>query len=84
MIYRFGMIPMFLFSGTFFPVSQLPSWLRPLAYLTPLWHGVVLCRALSLGVATAGTALGHIGYLAALASVGIVAGNRAYRRRLYV
>ena len=84
MIYRFGMIPMFLFSGTFFPVSQLPSWLRPLAYLTPLWHGVVLCRALSLGVATAGTALGHIGYLAALASAGIVAGNRAYRRRLYV
>ena len=84
MIYRFGMIPMFLFSGTFFPVSQLPSWLQPVAYLTPLWHGVVLCRALSLGVATAGTALGHIGYLAALAIAGIVAGNRAYRRRLYV
>jgi lipooligosaccharide transport system permease protein len=84
MIYRFGMIPMFLFSGTFFPVSQLPSWLQPVAYLTPLWHGVVLCRALSLGVVNAGTALGHIGYLAALASAGIVAGNRAYRRRLYV
>ncbi len=84
MIYRFGMIPIFLFSGTFFPVSQLPSWLRPVAYLTPLWHGVVLCRALSLGVATAGAALGHIGYLAALAGAGIVAGNRAYRRRLYV
>ena len=84
MIYRFGMIPMFLFSGTFFPVSQLPSWLRPVAYLTPLWHGVALCRALSLGVATAGSALGHIGYLAALASAGIVAGNRSYRRRLYV
>ena len=84
MIYRFGMIPMFLFSGTFFPVSQLPSWLQPVAYLTPLWHGVVLCRALSLGVATAGTAVGHIGYLAALAIAGIVAGNRAYRRRLYV
>jgi lipooligosaccharide transport system permease protein len=83
-IYRFGMIPMFLFSGTFFPVSQLPSWLRPVAYLTPLWHGVVLCRALTLGVTTAGAALGHIGYLAALASAGIVAGNRAYRRRLYV
>jgi len=84
MIYRFGMIPMFLFSGTFFPVSRLPSWLQPVAYLTPLWHGVALCRALSLGLATPAAALGHIGYLAALACAGIVAGNRAYRRRLYV
>jgi lipooligosaccharide transport system permease protein len=84
MIYRFGMIPLFLFSGTFFPVSKLPSWLQPVAYLTPLWHGVALCRALSLGLATPAAALGHIGYLAALAVAGIVAGNRAYRRRLYV
>ena len=46
---RFGAIPLMLFSGTFFPVSQLPGWLRPVAYATPLWHGVALCRALSLG-----------------------------------
>jgi lipooligosaccharide transport system permease protein len=84
MIYRFGMIPLFLFSGTFFPVSQLPGWLQPVAYLTPLWHGVVLCRALSLGTATVGAALGHIAYLAVLAGAGILAGNRTYRRRLYV
>ena len=48
-VFRFGMIPLFLFSGTFFPVTQLPAWLRPVAYLTPLWHGVALCRALCLG-----------------------------------
>src|SRR5205823_4631987 len=42
-IFRFGVIPMFLFSGTFFPVSQLPAVLRPVAYFTPLWHGVDLC-----------------------------------------
>ena len=46
-VYRFGVIPLFLFSGTFFPVSQLPAWIRPIAYLTPLWHGVALCRALA-------------------------------------
>ena len=40
---------MFLFSGTFFPISQLPDWLQPVAWVTPLWHGVELCRDLALG-----------------------------------
>ena len=83
-LYRFVLIPLFLFSGTFFPISQLPAWVRPLAYVTPLWHGVALCRSLSLGTATAGSALEHAGYLALLAAAGVAAGNRAYRRRLYV
>ena len=48
-VIRFGAMPLMLFSGTFFPVSQLPGWLRPLAYATPLWHGVALCRGLSPG-----------------------------------
>ncbi len=84
-LFRFGMMPLMLFSGTFFPLSQLPGWLRPLAYATPLWHGVALCRALSLGsgVGLLG-ALGHVAYLAALAAAGIWAGARTYRRRLYV
>jgi lipooligosaccharide transport system permease protein len=84
MLHRFGLIPMFLFSGTFFPVTQLPEWIRPLAYATPLWHGVALCRSLSLGTADLGGALVHVGYLAALALVGLVIGQRNYRRRLYV
>lgn len=83
-IYRFIMIPLFLFSGIFFPVTQLPAGIRPLAYLTPLWHGVSLCRALSLGTATWGGALVHVGYLALWAGAGVIAGQRAYRRRLYV
>jgi len=84
-LFRFGMMPLMLFSGTFFPVSQLPGWLRLLAYATPLWHGVALCRALSLGsgVDLLG-ALGHVAYLAALAAAGIWAGARTYHRRLYV
>ena len=84
LIFRFGMIPLFLFSGTFFPVSQLPGWAQPIAQVTPLWHGVALCRSLSLGTATIGGALAHVGYLAALTAAGIAVGNRTYRRRLYV
>jgi lipooligosaccharide transport system permease protein len=83
-VFRFGMIPLMLFSGTFFPLSQLPAWLRPLAYATPLWHGVALCRSLSLGRADVAGDLGHVLYLAVLAAVGIWAGARTYSRRLYV
>ena len=84
LIFRFGMIPLFLFSGTFFPISQLPAWIRPLAYVTPLWNGVALCRSLSLGTANLGGALVHVGYLAVVVAAGIVAGQRTYRWRLYV
>jgi len=83
-LFRFGMMPLMLFSGTFFPLSQLPGWLRVLAYATPLWHGVALCRALSLGRADLLGSLGHVAYLAILAAAGIWAGARTYRRRLYV
>jgi lipooligosaccharide transport system permease protein len=83
-IFRFGLIPLFLFSGTFFPVTQLPGWIRPLAYVTPLWHGVALCRALSLGSADLVGSLGHLAYLTAIAILGLIAGQRAYRRRLHV
>ncbi len=84
LLFRFGMIPMFLFSGTFFPVTQLPAWIRPVAYVTPLWHGVALCRELSLGTAGLPSALGHVAYLLAVALAGVAVGARTYRRRLYV
>jgi lipooligosaccharide transport system permease protein len=83
-LFRFVMMPLMLFSGTFFPLSQLPGWLRAVAYATPLWHGVALCRGLSLGTASLPGALGHVAYLAVLAAAGIWAGDRTYRRRLYV
>jgi lipooligosaccharide transport system permease protein len=83
-LFRFGVTPLFLFSGTFFPVSQLPWALEKLAYATPLWHGVDLCRTLTLGTATAGTTALHIGYLAALAAGGTWAADRIYRRALVV
>ncbi len=83
-VFRFVMMPLMLFSGTFFPVSQLPVWIRPLAYATPLWHGVALCRGLSLGQIGLPEALGDVAYLAVLAGAGIWAGARTYTRRLYV
>ena len=83
-LFRFVMMPLMLFSGTFFPLSQLPGWLRVLAYVTPLWHGVNLCRMLSLGHVDLPVALANVAYLAALAAIGVWAGARAYRRRLYV
>jgi lipooligosaccharide transport system permease protein len=83
MIFRFGIIPLFLFSGTFFPVSQLPTLVRPLAYATPLWHGVALCRSLALGTPQPGAAAEHVGYLLAIAAIGIFFGKKTYARRLY-
>ena len=42
-IFRFVITPLFLFSGTFFPIEQLPPLLQPIAWLSPLFHGVALC-----------------------------------------
>ena len=83
-VIRFGSIPLMLFSGTFFPLSRLPGWLQPVAWATPLWHGAALCRSLSVGTVTAGSAAIHVGYLAGLSAIGLWAGARSYRRRLYV
>jgi lipooligosaccharide transport system permease protein len=80
---RFVMVPLFLFSGTFFPVSQLPGWLQPVAYVTPLWHGVALCRALALGTADPAGAAVHAGYLLVLALTGCAAAQVTYKKRLH-
>ena len=83
-IFRFGILPMFLFSGTFFPIERLPGILELVAYVTPLWHGVDLCRQLTLGdVDPASTAM-HVAYLIAVATAGLVAAYYSYRRRLVV
>ena len=80
--FRFAIVPLFLFSGTFFPVTQLPEGLRQLAYATPLWHGVDLARHLTLGTASLGMSLVHVAYLAALCVVGIVLALRTYEGKL--
>jgi lipooligosaccharide transport system permease protein len=83
-IFRFGILPMFLFSGTFFPIERLPAVLELVAYVTPLWHGVDLCRQLTLGDVDPASAAVHVAYLVAVATAGLVAAYYSYRRRLVV
>ena len=83
-IWRFGITPLFLFSGTFFPIERLPDVIRPLAWLLPLWHGVDLARALALG--TAGQEpllhLAHLAVLVLVAALGTWAMFVRFRRQL--
>ncbi|OFW53713.1 MAG: hypothetical protein A2146_02705 [Actinobacteria bacterium RBG_16_67_10] len=81
-LFRFGITPLFLFSGTFFPITQLPGWIQPVAYATPLWHGVSLCRGLALGVEFGVNPWISVGYLAALVVLGSVLSTRFLTKRL--
>ena len=81
-INRFLIMPMFLFSGTFFPVSRLPRALELAAYATPAWHGVDLCRGLTLGTIHAPLAAAHAAYLLAFTVAGVAAARVTYARRL--
>ena len=83
LIFRLGVIPSYLFSGTFFPISQLPDALETVAKITPLWHGVDLCRSLSLGTATLLGSLGHTAYLLAFLLVALAVGRRTFEKRLH-
>jgi lipooligosaccharide transport system permease protein len=82
LLFRFGVIPMTLFAGVFFPVQSLPVVLRWLAYISPLWHGVDLCRAATLGVAPYWSIPGHLLYLAGWAVAGWLLALVRFRRRL--
>jgi lipooligosaccharide transport system permease protein len=83
-LFRFGITPLFLFSGTFFPIEKLPLFLQPLAWITPLYHGVAAARSLALGqVDPIGLAV-HVAALAAAVTLGVAAGRVTFRRRLVV
>ena len=84
LVFRLGIVPLFLFSGVFFPISQLPAGMRVIAYLTPLWHGVALCRALDMGTVTAAGLAGHLSYLVAVTVAGVAVARITFRRRLRV
>jgi lipooligosaccharide transport system permease protein len=83
-IFRFGITPLFLFSGTFFPISNLPEMIRPIAWLSPLWHGVELSRQLALGTIgnDPGLAVAHVAILAAIVAVGARWAFRTVEARL--
>lgn len=81
-LYRFVITPLMLFSGTFFPVDQLPPLLQPVAWVTPLWHGVELSRAAATGTPPDWAALGHLAVLVLYVVVGWVLAHRGFTRRL--
>jgi lipooligosaccharide transport system permease protein len=83
-LFRFGVVPMFLFSGVFFPIDQLPRLLELVAYLTPLWHGVELTRAVALGVPTISSPLLSVAYLVAWFALGTIAAIAVLRRKLVI
>jgi lipooligosaccharide transport system permease protein len=82
LLFRLGVIPMFLFSGAFFPVSQLPQLFEWLAYVTPLFHGVEVTRMLTTADVSAGPAVLHLAYLLVWLLAGWLLAHRNFSRRL--
>ena len=76
-----AIIPLFLFSASFFPLSQYPDAVAWIVRCTPLYHGVDLCRDLALG--TVGwTALISIAYLTAMGLATVAAANHRLKPML--
>jgi lipooligosaccharide transport system permease protein len=83
-IFRFAITPLFLFSGAFFPVERLPAFIQPIAWVTPLYHGVALSRSIALDTVgdDLGAALVHVGALLLFAVGGLICCLIAFQRRL--
>ncbi len=78
---QLAIMPMFLFSATFFPVTAFPTALRWLVEVTPLYRGVLLCRELTTGAVSVGS-LVSVAYLVGLGAVGLVVVARRLDRLL--
>lgn len=81
---RFVIIPLFLFGGAFYPVSQLPVWAQVPVKVLPLWHGVQVARGFTLGGLAVSTTIAHVAVLVAWVTVGTAVAVKLIRRRLYV
>jgi lipooligosaccharide transport system permease protein len=80
-ILNLAILPMFLFSATFFPLSTYPHWLQIAVQATPLYHGVELLRSITTG-AVGAYPLVDVGYLAALGLLGILIASRRVEKLL--
>jgi lipooligosaccharide transport system permease protein len=69
------LLPLFLFSTTFYPLSTYPRWLQLVVECTPLYHAVSVTRALTLGYVTPAI-LGHLAYLVAMGLLGVAVASR--------
>jgi lipooligosaccharide transport system permease protein len=79
---RFVVLPLFLLSGPFFPITQLPVVLQGIAWCFPLAHGVALTRGAVLGDLGVAAALGHVAVLCVYAAAGLIAARITLTRRL--
>ncbi|RJT81131.1 ABC transporter permease [Arthrobacter cheniae] len=83
LVMRFIVTPLFLFSGTFFPLDTLPVFLRWIGWISPLWHGTELGRALTYGYdLPVWLAVVHVLFLVVLAAIGLRLARSVYARRL--
>ena len=83
MVMRFVVLPMTLFSGTFFPLNVLPPYLQWIGWISPLWHGTELSRVFAYGASEPiWLSVVHVLYLAALLALGWVLARRIATRRL--
>lgn len=83
MVMRFVILPMTLFSGTFFPLTQLPVFLQWIGWISPLWHGTELARVFSYGYSEPlWLSIVHVLYLAAMFVAGWAWARRVAVRRL--
>jgi lipooligosaccharide transport system permease protein len=80
-LFRLVVTPLFLLSGTFFPIEELPSWGQTVAHLTPLFHGVQLVRQAAFHGFDL-SALWHLSYLLLMLALGVAVGIRNLDRRL--
>jgi lipooligosaccharide transport system permease protein len=72
---QLAVMPLFLFSTTFYPLSVYPGWLQAVVRWTPLYHAIELMRALTTGYVSWG-ALTHVAYFAVMVVVGVVVAAR--------
>ncbi len=80
---RFVIMPLFLFSGTFYPLTNMPIYLQWIGWISPLWHATELGRWLSYGHEISTLMLyTHFIFLNSLLLVGIIASRRIFTRRL--
>ena len=80
---RFIMIPMFLFSGTFYPLSQMPIFLQFFGWISPLWHATELGRYLTYDYPLSGAqVLMHVSVLGLMIVIGLTASFRIFADRL--
>lgn len=82
-VQRFIVMPMFLFSGTYFPLASMPWYLHWIGWISPVWHGTQLARWATYGLHEPGWLVAiHIAFLVILAAVGCTLARRFYTRRL--